>query len=153
MRLNKLEESEKVYLKIIEKSKVENDQSTLARAFTNLGNVNRRKKEFDKALNFYKMSDSICDVLGLDIGKYINQMNRSEVYLDMNKFAEAEESINKAEKLAEKFNVQSLNVELYKLFAEILANNGKTTISDKYFRKYIEEREKLSGDQTKNLIT
>lgn len=68
MRLNKLEESAKLYFEIIEKSKVENDQSTLARAFTNLGNVSRRKKEFDKALDYYKMSDSICDVLGLDIG-------------------------------------------------------------------------------------
>jgi tetratricopeptide (TPR) repeat protein/DNA-binding CsgD family transcriptional regulator len=153
MRLNKLEESEKVYLKIIEKNKIEKDQATLARVYTNLGNVSRRKKEFDKSLEYYKLSDSICDITGIDLGKYINQLNRSEVYMDMGKYDEAEESILVAKDKSEVFDIPTYTVELNRLLSEIFLKLNKSALSDKYFRLYIEEKEKLSGDQTKTLIT
>lgn len=153
MRLNKLEESEKVYNKILEKNKVENNPRTVAQVYTNLGNVSRRKKEFEKSFDFYHRSDSICDSLGIEIGKYINQINRSEVYLDMGQFKEAEKAILKAQKQAEKFDIPSINVELYKLLSQILAKNNQTALSDKYFRMYTELKDKLSGDQTKSSIT
>ena len=153
MRLNKLEESEKVYFKIIEKNKIDNNPRTLAQVYTNLGNVFRRKKEFEKALDYYHKSDSICDTLGIEIGKHINQINRSEVYLDMGQYKESEKTILLALKQAEKFDIPSINVELYKLLSEILAKNNQTALSDKYFRMYIELKDKLSGDQTKSSIT
>lgn len=152
MRLNKLEESEKVYHKIIEKSKNDNNQRTLAQVYTNLGNVSRRKKEFEKALDYYHKSDSICDSLGVEIGKYINQINRSEVYLDMGQYKEAEKTILVAKNKSEDFDIPSINVELYKLLSEILAKNNQTALSDRYFRMYTELKEKLSGDQTKSSI-
>jgi tetratricopeptide (TPR) repeat protein len=152
MRLNKLEESEKVYRKIIEKSKNDNNQRTPAQVYTNLGNVSRRKKEFEKALDYYHKSDSICDSLGVEIGKYINQINRSEVYLDMGQYKEAEKTILVAKNKSEDFDIPSINVELYKLLSEILAKNNQTALSDRYFRMYTELKEKLSGDQTKSSI-
>jgi len=153
MRLNKLDESDKIYKKVLEKSKIDNNQRMFGQVYTNLGNVSRRKKEFDKALEFYHKSDSICDSLGIEIGKHINQINRSEVFLDMEKFKEAKQAILLAQKQSEKFDIPSINVELYKLLSQILAKNNQTALSDKYFRMYIEQKEKLSGDQTKSSIT
>lgn len=153
MRLNKLEESESIYKKILEKSRIDNNQIMLAQVYTNLGNVFRRKKEFDKALDYYHMSDSISDSLGMDIGKFINQINRSEVYLDMGQYKEAEQAILLAQKLSDKFNIPNFNVELFKLLSEIFEKNDKTALSDKYFRMYIQQKEKLGGDQTKSYIT
>ncbi len=39
------------------------------------------------------------------------------------------------------------------MLSDILAKNNKTALSDKYFRMYIELKEKLSGDQIKSSIT
>jgi tetratricopeptide (TPR) repeat protein len=112
MRLNKLDESDKIYKKVLEKSKIDNNQRMFGQVYTNLGNVSRRKKEFDKALEFYHNSDSICDSLGIEIGKHINQINRSEVFLDMEKFKEAKQAILLAQKQSDKFDIPSINVEL-----------------------------------------
>lgn len=152
MRVGKLEEAQKMYLQIIHESSKAGLQMPSAMAYSNLGNVYRRKKDFESALKSYASSDSICKIIGVDIGLLLNQINRAEVNLDQQKPIESERILRQVEAGIMGINNPSFNSELYRLYAEVYSSLGKTSLSDHYFRKYSAIKEDVMGDQTKTII-
>lgn len=152
MRLNKLSEAESLYNEIIDKAKAKGLQMPLAMAFSNRGNVLRRKKDFEEAMKSYAASDSICKLIGVEIGVMFNKINRAEWYLDRGNTKEAENLLRSTESEIIAINNPSFNTELFRLYANVYEKLGNRSLSDHYYRKYIEIKDEVMGDQTKTII-
>jgi tetratricopeptide (TPR) repeat protein len=153
MRANKLDESEKIFLNIIKDAEMSQIKPQLARGYANLGNVYRRQKRFDEAIVSINKSNELCNELGIVFGVLVNKVNKAEVYLDEKNYDEAENLLKSVELQLDKLPNAQVEMELYRLLAEVYLKKGQKSQSDKYFRDYIEIKEGLFGDQTKSIIT
>ena len=141
-----------IFNEIINKAIVENHSFILAQTYANFGNLKRKEKKFDLALNYMRKSDSICLNKNFDFGILINQINRAEVYFDQQQFQQASNELEKSKKLIEQINDNKLNIEYYKLYFRVKDQLQDSKLANTYYRLYNENKEIYYGDLSKGII-
>lgn len=147
-----LEKAENIYNRVLLKAKEKNLRGIMAQTFSNLGNLKTKQLNFQEALNFYDASDAICVELNIGFGLLINQINRSEVYFSQKKYDLAIAQLLAAEVKAAEFDNTKINTELYECLSKSYKALGKQALSDKYFRKYVENKQSFTGDLPRSVI-
>lgn len=152
MKTGNVEKAENIYNRALIRAKEKGLRGIMAQTYSNLGNFKKRQGDFQKALTFYKASDAICIELNIGFGLLVNQINRSEVYFLQKKLDLAIAQLLDAEVKAAKFNNIKINIELYEFLSKSFKAVGKQSLSDKYFRKYIENKQSFTGDLPRSVI-
>lgn len=152
MRLNKLDTAQVLFESILADPELSYQPHFRAMVYANLGNVNRRMKRFDRALQFFDKSDSVCAANGIAVGFLINSVNRGEAFLDLEDLDAAGKQLNKALDYLKLFPVKSFEAETYKLLTRYYDDKGQKTLADHFFRKYTLVKDELMGDETKAIL-
>lgn len=145
-------EAEEIFQKAISKAKKESQNILLAQSYSNYGNLKRKKKEFNTALEYMNISDSLCSFMGLNYGILINLINRAEVYLDQGLYKMASDELEKARQSIENINDVKLNKEFYNLYYRIQDAIGNKAEANFYYRLYNENKNEYFGDLSKTII-
>jgi tetratricopeptide (TPR) repeat protein len=125
----------------------------LAQTYSNLGNLKRKEKKFNEALNFMNISDSICRLIQLNFGVIINSINRAETYYDMKNYNQAIAQIKSLNTFTEDLNNNpKINKEFYAVAYKIYDITGDLAKANLYYRKYMELKTELQGDSPRSLI-
>ncbi len=152
MHLAKLDDSEKIHRFVLSQEKRQGNELIMARTYTNLANVKRRKKEFGLALRSIDSSDALCVRLQMNIGLSINKINRAEILADSGLPQKALPFLQSAEVDFQSIPSAELSMEVSRLLARVYDQLGNKGRSDAYFRKYITLRDSLLGDDRKTAI-
>jgi tetratricopeptide (TPR) repeat protein len=152
MRIGKLDSAQVLFEGILSDPEISYQPRLRAMVFSNLGNVNRRSKSFDRALHFFDKSDSVCAANSIEVGFLVNAINRAEVYLDLNQLAMANKELNKALDYLTRFPIKNFEVETYRLLIRYYDNNANTAKANEFFRKYTLAKDELMGDETKSIL-
>ncbi len=151
-KANDFKQAEALFAKVIQHG-IENAQpGLLAQTYANLGNLRRKQKRFEEALNYFAKSDSICGELSIEIGFLINAINRAELYYDQNQFARAAVVLQNKEKAMTQFNIPKVNKEYYLLAYKIQDSLKNSSLANQYYRNYKENKEAYLGDLTRSVI-
>jgi tetratricopeptide (TPR) repeat protein len=152
MHLGKLDDSEKIHRFVLSHEYKLSNQLNMARTYTNLANVKRRKKEYGLALQSVDSSDALCARLQMNIGISINKINRAEILADSGLPQKALPFLQSAEVDFQSMPSSELSMEVSRLLARVYSQLGNTGKSDASFRKYITLRDSLLGDDRKTAI-
>lgn len=147
------EEAEALYTRAIEYGLANEFYGLLAMSYSNYGNLKRKQGQYDEALMLMETSDSICRTKGLDIGLFINQINRSELYFDQGDYAIAENAINEAFPALLKFDMPYMSLEYYKLRHRIYDAQGKEVLAYRDLQQYLHFQEEYLGDLPRSIIS
>ena len=109
-----LGKAEVQYLKSLKISKVLDNDFLKAQVYSNLGNLEVRKKNFDKAKEYMEKSLKICKQYGVKVGIAINEVNLSNLYIKKGQYDEAYEIINKIDVDFVDKSALDLKTEFYK---------------------------------------
>ena len=128
------------------------DPLLLARAYSNFGNLKRRKGEFEDAFHFFEKSDSICEKMNMDFGIMINQINRAEVYFDQKLFQKAEIELQRAKKTCLEINDIRILKEFYDLEYRVNDSLANVLKANEYFRLFTETKDAYFGDLPRTIL-
>lgn len=146
-------EAEKTFQTIIRIAKEKKLPGLLAQSYANYGNLKRRVGNYSEALHFIRVSDSLCNEMGIDFGKVINRINRAEVYYDQKKYNEAASMLKSIENEIKRFDVVEINKGYYDLLYRIHDALGNATVANAYFRTYQKNKETYNGDFPRSVIS
>lgn len=142
----------KTFDQIIEIAETRQNLPLLAQSYANLSSLKRKTGEFQEALRYLKISDSICTDQGIKIGVLINQINLAQLYFDCQEFEQAEKEITGAKEILINFQNPKINKEFYELFYKIEDALGHTDSANKYYRLYNENLKIYVGDLPRSAI-
>lgn len=140
------------FLDAIEKSEFEDNPISLAQSYSNYANFNRKIKRYEDALKFMEKSDSICRILQLDFGLFINQINRAELFMESKDYKKALNEIELVRNDLSKFSSPKLEIDFYELAYRINDAVGNSSQANAYFREHIEKKEALFGDLPRSIL-
>ena len=129
------------YLKSLVIAKAIDNDFLSAQVFSNLGNLEVRKKNFEKAKDFIDMSLQICKKHELKMGVTINKVNLSNLYIKKGDYDEAYEIINTIDVDFLNKSAPDLKTEFYKnrsLIYEQFNNTESALVDYKYYIKLID---------------
>jgi len=153
MRLNKLNESEELYLKIIEIANKEKIEGEKAQIYANYANLKRRQKQYDKALELIDASNAICQKMGISIGIIFNTLNKAEVYFDRGDLNKAITTLNTISDYGTNSEDKKFKLEYAKLRYKIYDLKKETHLANAYYRDFTELEKAVYGDNTKTILT
>lgn len=146
------ENAEKTYTYILDYA-IKNGQSGLiAQTYSNLGNLKNKQEQTKEALHYLHLSDSICAKLGIDIGLFINLINRTQVYYNIGDYEKAIAGLHEAEAQATIFKNPKINTEIYENLSKAYEAIGNANKANQYFRYHIESKQKILGDLPRSII-
>lgn len=146
------EESEKVFLRLIDESKNKKLYALLAQSYSNYANLKVNQKKFDEAIILLDKSDSISQSIQLSIGVFFNLINRGSLYLNLKQYETSLGYYKKAYKLFNNFQIPKFEIPiLMGLFQSYEGLNQKDLAYD-YYKKYITQKGNIIGDATNTLI-
>ncbi|WP_396167608.1 hypothetical protein [Flavobacterium sp.] len=146
-------EAEKTYQTIIRIAKEKKIPALLAQSYANYGNLKRREGNYSEALHFIRLSDSLCNEMGINFGILANKINRAEVYYDQKKYNEAASTLKLIENEVKRFDMVVLNKGYYEPSYRIYDALGNTNLANAYYRSYIKNKETFTGDLPRSVIT
>ncbi|TKS55854.1 tetratricopeptide repeat protein [Mesohalobacter halotolerans] len=129
------------YLKSLAIAKANDNDFLSAQVFSNLGNLEVRKKNFVKAEDYIDMSLQICKKHELKIGIIINKVNLSNLYIQKGDYKEAYKIINKIDVDFVNKSAPDLKTEFYKnrsLIYEQFNDTESALVDYKYYIKLID---------------
>jgi len=148
-----LDSAELTYNRIINKAIETNSSGLLAQVYSNYGNLKNKQGLYDQAHHYLNLSDSICKEMNIEIGLFINLINRLEVWLDQGDFETLLKMIPIAENMGNLFNNEHLNMELYGTISRIYEKKENEALANQYFGKYHRIKQKTKGDNPSSIIT
>jgi len=148
-----LEIAEEISYYLIGEFRSNNSELDLAKIYANLGNIYRRKGEYEKAHASLDSSDHICRALGIDIGLLNNRVNRSNVFLDQKQLDKALSMALALEKELEPSFLKEYQMANFENLHWIYEELGDAVKSNAYYRKWQELRSELLGSDTKSLVS
>jgi DNA-binding CsgD family transcriptional regulator len=151
-RYNDFSASEITFNRIIEIAIEQNNLPLLAQSYANYANQKRRSKDWKKAYQYNYLSDSICGVIGLEIGLIINQINLAHIYFDESLYLEAKRQMLDVEKIMSTISEPRFKKDFYELFYQIEDALGNPNQANEYFRLFIENKQKYLGDLPRSVI-
>ncbi|RYG05780.1 MAG: sensor histidine kinase [Chitinophagaceae bacterium] len=120
------------------------DLSTL---YNNLGNVAFNKKEFDKALVFFRDNLVRHEVQGNIAGYWTDNLNIGDVYVEQKKFDSAQFYAARALRLSEQLESKSKQADSYALLSRLAEGKGDfKDAHDKLKKWYTLDTSVLNGD-------
>lgn len=131
----------------------ENLNRVLARVYSSFGNLKRKQKDFEQALHYMALSDSICDATEMQVGKVFNQINRAELFYEKGNFDHAENLLLLIEPEVKSYNLPKLTMEINKLLFRIYDSLGDDEKANLYYRLYDQEKDALFGDLPRSIIS
>lgn len=149
---NAFVQADSIFKKVIDEARTQEQLVVLAQSYANYGNLNRKMKRFDLAIDYMQKSDSICKDIGLDFGILINYINRAEVFHDQGLHQKAAAELEKGRQNFDKINDIKINKELYHLYYRIQDALGNSTTANTYYRLYNENKNQIFGDLSKTVI-
>ena len=124
----------------------------LARYFSSLSNIYRRKKQYKIAHSFVDSSMKIAVTNGMSMGVLINKVNKSEIYFDEGDFQSALKILNPIGGDIEKMNFGEIKLEYLRIKGLILERLGNLALAIQLKNEYIELKGKLEREENANLI-
>lgn len=101
------------------------NQSLIATAFLNLGNVYTRKKEYNKALSYYNHSQAIFNGLKDSTNLILCEQNSGVAYYNLNQFGIAEKLLTDATAKAKVKDLNETVASIDLTLAELYINQSK----------------------------
>ncbi len=151
-KVGKFNEAERSFKKLLAYTQREQLIGLEAQTLSNFGNLRRKKKKFDAALELMRKSDAICSSLGIEVGLLINGINRSELYLDQGQFEKAEKEMLEFLPLVTRLDQPKQSYAYFDLFSRIQDSVGNKIRANAYFRSAVENKERYFGDNAKTLL-
>lgn len=124
----------------------------VARYFSALGNIYRRKKLFKQAHTYIDSSIFLAAANGFPIGVLINQINKSEVFYDQGDFQAALSLLQQVENQVVGENIPDIKLEFFRLMGVVLESLGRYKESVLFKNHYINYKSQLDKLQNSNLI-
>lgn len=146
------EEAEEFYQRAISHAEQYNLKGLLAQSYSNFGNLKRKQRQFDNALYYIGLSDTLCLELGIELGLLINKVNRAEAFLDQGLAAMALRELESGAQLLKKMDLTYINMEYYKLKYRIQDELGDEVGSNRSFRTYTECKNEFIGDVPRSIL-
>lgn len=146
-------QAEKTFQTIIQLAKEKQMTGLLAQSYANYANLKRRKGDFDDALHYIRLSDSLCNSMGIDFGVLINQINKSEVFYNQKKYEQAAAVMGSIEDDIKKYDLPEINKEYYGLSYQIYEALGNFDLSNAHFRIFSKYNEQITGDLPRSVIS
>lgn len=144
--------AEKTYNHILQQAIANKQAGLVAQTYSNLGNLKNKQTQYEEALKYLAMSDSICTDLGIEIGLFINLINRTQVFYALGDYKSTIIDLHKAEAQAKIFENPKINTDIYENLCNAYDAIGNEHIANKYFRLYTENKQKISGDLPRSII-
>jgi tetratricopeptide (TPR) repeat protein len=138
-------------LQIAEKE-VQIDSMRLAGLFQNLGRVYFLKKEYEKAINYYRETFAYIDHNANRSFEAQTLAGLAEVYFDRKEFSSAEENSLRALRIAEEENLLEIKESTLNLLAKCAAAQKKFESAFDYQWKHSAVRDSLSNRAKKRAI-
>lgn len=149
---NKFDLAQQFFMRAIDYAEENNASFLLAQAYANFGNLKRKEKNFSEALRYVLLSDSICNYHNLTFGVLVNQINQAEIFFDAGNFEKAKQLLEIAAPQIAVFDIQKINMEYFLLASKIYEALENQILSDRFFKKYIEQRDTYLGDLPRSII-
>ena len=124
----------------------------VARYYSALGNIYRRKKLFKQAHTYIDSSIFLAAAHGFPIGVLINQINKSEVFYDQGDFQAALSLLQQVENQVVGENIPEIKLEFFRLMGMVLESLGRYKESVLFKNQYINYKSQLDKLQNSNLI-
>lgn len=145
--------AEKAFLQALNYARKEKQAMFEAQTLSNLANLRRKEKRFDEALELMLESDKICLDLGVEMGVFINQLNRAELYGDCGSYSELATELSMLEKKIFELNEPSYTADWFRLCYQLNDALGNEALANQFYRKYHTLRESFLGDRDRNLLS
>jgi tetratricopeptide (TPR) repeat protein len=113
------------------------DKISLASAHLNLGDEYYNQKKLDSALYYFSESGRLFEEADFELGKAYNLGNVGLVYAEKNQDKEAEENLNEAIKVLEKYEDYNPITEYLGIMSDIYIKKGNKVEALKYLNKSI----------------
>jgi tetratricopeptide (TPR) repeat protein/DNA-binding CsgD family transcriptional regulator len=152
-KTKEFDKAEQSFNRVIEYAKKNAVTGLLAQSYANYGNLKRKEKKYSEALRYMQLSDSLCEILKIDVGILINQINRAELFFDQRNFQYASDELLKGKKFLFSFNDPVFNMDYYGLLYKIYDSIGDQNKANLNYRLYIENKEKFIGDLPRSVIS
>ena len=152
-KTQKFDEADQTFTKAIEYAKKNAANGLLAQSYANYANLKRKEKKYIESLKYMAMSDSLCEILKIDVGILINQINRAELFFDQRNFQYASDELLKGKKFLFSFNDPVFNMDYYGLLYKIYDSIGDQNKANLNYRLYIENKGKYIGDLPRSVIS
>jgi tetratricopeptide (TPR) repeat protein/DNA-binding CsgD family transcriptional regulator len=152
-KVGKFNEAERSFKKVLAYSQREHLIGLEAQTLSNFGNLKRKQKKFDTALELMRNSDTICSSLGIEVGLLINGINRSELYLDQGQFEKAEKEMLEFLPLVTRVDEPKQSYAYFDLFSRIQDSLGNKIQANAYYRSAVENKEQSFGDNANTLLS
>ena len=131
------------FLKSLEIAEALDNSILKAQVFSNLGNLEVRKKNFDKAKEYMEKSIQICENHELKMGVTINKINLSNLYIKKEDYKEAFKIINQIDVDFVNKSALDLKTEFFKnrslVYEQI--NSPKLALED--YKQYIQLKDSV----------
>ncbi len=151
-RVDSFEMAEQLYLKAIQMGSQSGSPFQKARALSNLANLYRKLNNEALSLKYFDEALSLCKEHELAVGIAINHLNRSELFLNLGKYREAQEDIEIAEPIVEGLNSQTLKVALYESKARLFLQLGDSLQSYRFFRQYVALQDSMRLSDNRRIV-
>lgn len=151
--LKNFKRADEIFTRAIKFGEENGRPDVLAPSYANYGNLKRKEKKFEEALIYIGKSDSISEVYGVEVGFLINGVNRAEVFHDQGRYSDALKELQAAYKRLIEFDIPQYNSAYYDLLSKVYSGLGETALADRYFRKYIENKEEYKDDFSRGAVS
>ena len=151
--LKNFKRADEIFTRAIKFGEENGRPEVLAPSYANYGSLKRKEKKFEEALIYIGKSDSISEVYGVEVGFLINGVNRAEVFHDQGRYSDALKELQAAYKRLIEFDITQYNSAYYDLLSKVYSGLGETALADRYFRKYIENKEEYKDDFSRGAVS
>lgn len=151
-KAGKFSAAEKTFLKALKTAERKDMPILKAQTLANFGNLRRKQKRFKEALSYLNQSDSLCEILGIPIGKMFNAINRAELYYDQKEFQKADAELEDYEKMVNRIDEPKQNYNYYELYARVKDSLGQVHQANAYFKRSILQKQRYFGDAPQALV-
>ena len=151
-RVGKLDSAALLYREAAVLSQQMGHKINEARAYTNLGNTLLKKKEYSAALEAMNTAFKICGENGLEVGIFINTVNKAELLSKMGDFAGALELFKKAQQMAKLYSDPAVSKDLDRVGALVYSGLGDYKTAFQYQLAYQELMEEAHQKQNELLV-
>lgn len=124
----------------------------MARYYSTLSNIQRRKKEYQLAHLYVDSSIVLAKMNGFPIGVLINQINKSEIFFDEGKYREALNVLDSIQPALSEFNSKDIKLEFLRIKGNSLEKLGRIEDAMKYKNSFIDLQNEISKAQNTSLI-
>ena len=136
-KLNKdFDKAEKNFIESKEIFEQIGNKKRLAIVNSNLGSIKEQKNDFKTAIELYLHSTKINKEINIPKNLALDYLSLSRVYLKIKDISKSEVYINKCNHLSNTLELNSIKVELYKLWSELYMKKGNYKKSLEYYISY-----------------